>query len=383
MSLNHKYMTRNASCNNNEKNANQLINFCSSGNFLNLSKIKYIPIDKSLKLNKIKLSKKDPQLNNSESNNNEKSKDEIIKQLKERIFILENKLKLLEKEKKSNSISNTYNSHTHSMKKTTIPMDLNLLKSKILNKKKKNLSELFDLNKIMRRKRSYSYFKPHMDTNPNNSREIQNNNNTNNINTISVKSNNNNKHCNRSASKNKTNKIILMIKNNTLLNTINNNLNINNQFSSSKASASFDQRKKKYFNYEQKINNNNNSRRKINEIPKNWRKNTHINNSPGVLMMSSTNYTNNTTNSFKEDTRTKKLINMSCVTCDKNTSFNEIKQKFGQVFKRTEKLLKLYSELNHEKKSKTRSKNKLSNRFFKIVDVEKQKKSSKINCKDN
>ena len=131
MSLNHNYMTRNASCNNNEKNANQLINFCSSGNFLNLSKIKYIPIDKSLKLNKIKLSKKDPQLNNSESNNNEKSKDEIIKQLKERIFILENKLKLLEKEKKSNSISNTYNTHTHSMKKTTIPMDLNLLKSKI------------------------------------------------------------------------------------------------------------------------------------------------------------------------------------------------------------------------------------------------------------
>ena len=368
MSSNHKHVTRNVNNNIKEKNKNQLINFCSTGNFLNLSKIKYIPIDKSVKLNKIKISKKDSQANNSESNNIEKSKDEIIKELKERIIILENKLKLLEKEKKSNKISKIYNSHTHSMKKTPIPMDLTLLKTKISNKKKKNLSELFDLNKIMRRKRSYSYFKPHKDQNSNNSREIQNK--TNNINTISVK-NINNKHCNRSASKNKTNKIILMIKNNTLLNTINNNLN--KQFSSSKASASFDQRKKKYFNYELKINNNNNHR-KINEIPKNWRKYTHINNSPGVQMMSSTNYTNNTTNSFKEDIKPKKLINISCTICEKNTSFNEIKQKFGQIFTRTEKLLKLYSELNNVKKSKSRRKNKQINNFFKIIDVEKQKK---------
>ena len=91
MNNNNKIMTR---------NKNTLgVNFCTTGNFLNLKKIKFIPIDKSLKINTKKLSKKNSTSNISQTfSQNETSKDEIIKQLKQKIIFLENKIKLLEKE---------------------------------------------------------------------------------------------------------------------------------------------------------------------------------------------------------------------------------------------------------------------------------------------
>jgi hypothetical protein len=86
--------------------------------------------------------------------------------------------------------------------------------------------------------------------------------------------------------------------------------------------------------------------RKINAIPKKGRKN--FNASP-KMMMSSTNYSNNISNSFKNDINLKnfspkKVIdNSSC--CDKN-SLTLIKNKLENIKKRTKNLLGFYSSIS-------------------------------------
>jgi len=95
------------------------INFYSTGTFLNLNKPKLLLIDKSEKFNIKNIKMKNINHNISEDISNletitklteNSSKDEIIKALKERLTILENKVKILEKEnidniKKINSLN--------------------------------------------------------------------------------------------------------------------------------------------------------------------------------------------------------------------------------------------------------------------------------------
>ena len=87
------------------------INFYSTGKFLNLDKPKLLSIDKSEKYNlkNIKIKKTNHNISEDISNldtiikqTENSSKDEIIKVLKERLTILENKVKILEKENKDN-----------------------------------------------------------------------------------------------------------------------------------------------------------------------------------------------------------------------------------------------------------------------------------------
>ena len=87
------------------------INFYSTGKFLNLEKPKLLSIDKSEKYNlkNIKIKKTNHNISEDISNletitkqTENSSKDEIIKVLKERLTILENKVKILEKENNDN-----------------------------------------------------------------------------------------------------------------------------------------------------------------------------------------------------------------------------------------------------------------------------------------
>ena len=141
--MNNKIITRN-------KNTLPVI-FCTTGNFLNLKKMKFIPTDKNIKSNNKKISKKNSQANLSQTiSNKERNKDEIIKQLKERIQFLEYKIKILEKEKelnqktRKNSLSKTLILRLNNSNKTindknkitTIPLDKNLIKTKLSKRKK-------------------------------------------------------------------------------------------------------------------------------------------------------------------------------------------------------------------------------------------------------
>ena len=153
------------------------INFCKTGNFLNLNKIKFIPLENSLKIKKPKKLENKKSLSNlSEYQTIKKEeltkKDELIKNLKEKIIFLENKIKYLEKENskkqtrsrnESDSLNNililrTEKSHsfknfnrTKNINKTVIPLDKHLLKEK-LSKRKKNLFALINLTKLSKKK---------------------------------------------------------------------------------------------------------------------------------------------------------------------------------------------------------------------------------------
>ena len=93
--MNNKAMTRNKK--------SLPISFSTAGNFLNIKIMKFIPIDKSLKVSNKNISKKNSNKNLLETvSNKEINKDEIIKKLKEKKKYLENKIKILENEKHLN-----------------------------------------------------------------------------------------------------------------------------------------------------------------------------------------------------------------------------------------------------------------------------------------
>ena len=94
-----------------KKRNNIDVNFYSTGKFLNLDKPKLLSIDKSEKYNlkNIKIKNTNHSISEDISNletitkqTENSSKDEIIKVLKERLTILENKVKILEKENNDN-----------------------------------------------------------------------------------------------------------------------------------------------------------------------------------------------------------------------------------------------------------------------------------------
>ena len=344
------------------RNKNSLpINFCTTGNFLNINKIKFIPIDKAIKGNNPKKVNKKNSLSNKTETilRQEENKDELIKKLKERIIFLENKIKILESEKEINNKSrkNSHNktfilkmnslnksSHKNNSKVSTIPIDKNLLKIK-LSKRKKNLFEIFDMNKksIYKKNRSNSF----------NMSELcisKHNNNKNNCNsTISNSLSNclaNNISCSGSGHKSKKKSINLINKSNSLSSLNNLLFFISAKTAKSKASSSIDHKKKKSIYLDKRSSLGINGGKKISAIPKKGRKNYNV--SP-KMMMSSTNYSNNISNSFKDDINMKKFspkkVFDNSSFCEKN-SLTLIKSKLENIKQRTKTLLGFYSSIS-------------------------------------
>ena len=362
------------------------INFCTTGNFLNPKKIKFNsnnnpPKIKNSKHQLINLHNKSSQSNLSEYHIKKEQiaqKDELIQKLQERIKFLENKIKILENNTSSKSknrsrnttLNNTLilktekssNKHIYTrtnsrINKTIIPLDKQLLKAKLI-KKKKNLFELIDLNKIKIIKKIKSR---------NDSLNNKNNNNnslSNNTSNYIGKTFTRNNSCLGSASK--SNKRTIKLKIHTgKINSFQNLLNYMNNNSNSKNNIS---KEKKYIN--KKIN-------AINTIPKKGR--LYQNTSTPKIMMSSTNYTNysnNVSNSFKEENNNG---NNNVII---NTSFNEIQIKLENIKNRTKNLFEIYSKMNslenNQNKNGDINRNKIKGINFpyniKISKLEKIKK---------
>ncbi len=130
------------------KSFKTIFNLYSSGNFINLSKTKLMTIEKSPDLKKYKSTKnmisKTPKNLNFITN-----KDEIIKELKDKIVILEEKIKILEnqllKNKQYEFKCHTL-SHTNSLK--DIKNNFNDIFSKNKNSRNKNYFNTINTNKV-------------------------------------------------------------------------------------------------------------------------------------------------------------------------------------------------------------------------------------------
>ena len=338
------------------------ISFSTTGNFLNLKKINFIPMDnppriKNSKHQLINLQNKNSKLNLSEYHHNLKKneitkKDELIQKLQEKIKFLETKIKILENSKsksknRSRNISisnipilkteknstNKYNNTNSNSRinKTIIPLDKQLIKTKLI-KKKKNIFELIDINRVKSIKRiknrNNSFNINNANTSHNNSLSNYNSNHTANT----YKKNNS---CSGSAFKSRKKTIKLNIQSGKI-NSLHNLLNCIN---SNKNSKNIIIKDKKYIN--KKIN-------LINNIPKKGRINQNISNPK--IMMSSTNYTNhsnNASNSFKDEINNintnNNIIN--------NSSFNDLQMKLENIKNRTKNLFEFFYSINNPDKN--------------------------------
>ena len=362
------------------------INFCKTGNFLNLNKIKFIPMENSLKIKKPKkLENKKSTSNLSEYQTIKKEeltkKDELIKNLKEKIIFLENKIKYLEKDKtkkqtrsrnESDSLNNvlilkTEKSHsyksfnrTNNYNKTVIPLDKHLLKEK-LSKRKKNLFALININKLSQKNKNSSLYGS--EQNKLNSFKYSMNYSLSNYNTR------NNSFTN---SELKPKKKSIRISN---INIFQNSLYSMSSKNKNKISYSIEQKKKSI-----KIEDKKSLNRKIKAIPK---KEFFNQNTSTKIMMSSTNYSNNIS---KDENMTLKknhsILNneINNNSHNNNISFNEIKIKLDNIKNRTKKLLEIFSLVNIEKNKKNAhdKKDKIKrishSHYIKIFKLEKAKK---------
>ena len=362
------------------------INFCKTGNFLNLNKIKFIPMENSLKIKKPKkLENKKSTSNLSEYQTIKREeltkKDELIKNLKEKIIFLENKIKYLEKDKikkqtrsrnENDSLNNililkTEKSHsyksfnrTNNINKTVIPLDKHLLKEK-LSKRKKNLFALINLNKLSQKNKNSSLYGS--EQNKLNSFKYSMNYSLSNYNTR------NNSFTN---SELKPKKKSIRISN---INTFQNSLYSMSSKNKNKISYSIEQKKKSI-----KIEDKKSLNRKIKAIPK---KEFFNQNTSTKIMMSSTNYSNNIS---KDENMTLKknhsILNneINNNSHNNNISFNEIKIKLDNIKNRTKKLLEIFSLVNIEKNKKNAhdKKDKIKrishSHYIKIFKLEKAKK---------
>ena len=362
------------------------INFCKTGNFLNLNKIKFIPIENSLKIKKPKkLENKKSTSNLSEYQTIKKEeltkKDELIKNLKEKIIFLENKIKYLEKDKtkKQTRSRNEYDSlnnvlilktekshsyksfnRTNNYNKTVIPLDKHLLKEK-LSKRKKNLFALININKLSQKNKNSSLYGS--EQNKLNSFKYSMNYSLSNYNTR------NNSFTN---SELKPKKKSIRISN---INTFQNSLYSMSSKNKNKISYSIEQKKKSI-----KIEDKKSLNRKIKAIPK---KEFFNQNTSTKIMLSSTNYSNNIS---KDENMTLKknhsILNneINNNSHNNNISFNEIKIKLDNIKNRTKKLLEIFSLVNIEKNKKNAhdKKDKIKrishSHYIKIFKLEKAKK---------
>ena len=375
------------------------INFCTTGNFLNLKKVKFIPMDNPPKIKNskhqiLKLHNKSSTSNLSEihtiSKDEISKKDELIFKLQQKIKFLEKKIKLLEKsasksknrsrntsftnglllnteKNSSNNINNynynhnytTANSITNKNKhKTIIPLDKQLLKTK-LTKNKKNIFELIDISKLKFTKKNQNSIK-----NRNNSFNLPNtnNNNNNSLSNYTTYNYTSNNSCTGSELKPRKKSIKLKVqcdKINSLHNllySMSTSKNLKNKISGEKNRVT------------RKING-------INTIPKKIRINQ---NASLKIMLSSTNYTNysnNVSNSFKEETNVNTNTNNNGMT---NISFSDIQNKLENIKNRTKNLFEVFSKMNTNLAQNQNLNNEIKRKKFpfniKISKLEKVKK---------
>ena len=374
------------------------INFCTTGNFLNLKKVKFIPMDNPPKIKNskhqiLKLHNKSSTSNLSEihtiSKDEISKKDELIFKLQQKIKFLEKKIKLLEKsasksknrsrnasfsnalllntEKSTiNNINNynynhnytSVNSITNKNKhKTIIPLDKQLLKTK-LTKNKKNIFELIDISKLKFTKKNQNSIK-----NRNNSFNLPNtNNNNNSLSNYTTYNYTSNNSCTGSELKPRKKSIKLKVqcdKINSLHNllySMSSSKNLKNKISGEKNRVT------------RKING-------INTIPKKIRINQ---NASLKIMLSSTNYTNysnNVSNSFKEETNVNTNTNNNGMT---NISFSDIQNKLENIKNRTKNLFEVFSKMNTNLAQNQNLNNEIKRKKFpfniKISKLEKVKK---------
>lgn len=374
------------------------INFCTTGNFLNLKKVKFIPMDNPPKIKNskhqiLKLHNKSSTSNLSEihtiSKDEISKKDELIFKLQQKIKFLEKKIKLLEKsasksknrsrntsftnglllnteKNSSNNINNynynhnytTANSITNKNKhKTIIPLDKQLLKTK-LTKNKKNIFELIDISKLKFTKKNQNSIK-----NRNNSFNLPNtNNNNNSLSNYTTYNYTSNNSCTGSELKPRKKSIKLKVqcdKINSLHNllySMSSSKNLKNKISGEKNRVT------------RKING-------INTIPKKIRINQ---NASLKIMLSSTNYTNysnNVSNSFKEETNVNTNNNINGMT---NISFSDIQNKLENIKNRTKNLFEVFSKMNTNLAQNQNLNNEIKRKKFpfniKISKLEKVKK---------
>ena len=376
------------------------INFCTTGNFLNLKKVKFIPMDNPPKIKNskhqiLKLHNKSSTSNLSEihtiSKDEISKKDELIFKLQQKIKFLEKKIKLLEKsasksknrsrntsftnglllnteKNSSNNINNynynhnytTANSITNKNKhKTIIPLDKQLLKTK-LTKNKKNIFELIDISKLKFTKKNQNSIK-----NRNNSFNLPNtNNNNNSLSNYTTYNYTSNNSCTGSELKPRKKSIKLKVqcdKINSLHNllySMSSSKNLKNKISGEKNRVS------------RKING-------INTIPKKIRINQ---NASLKIMLSSTNYTNysnNVSNSFKEETNVNTNTN-NIINGMTNISFSDIQNKLENIKNRTKNLFEVFSKMNTNLAQNQNLNNEIKRKKFpfniKISKLEKVKK---------
>ena len=376
------------------------INFCTTGNFLNLKKVKFIPMDNPPKIKNskhqiLKLHNKSSTSNLSEIHTISKveisKKDELIFKLQQKIKFLEKKIKLLEKsasksknrsrntsftnglllnteKNSSNNINNynynhnytTANSITNKNKhKTIIPLDKQLLKTK-LTKNKKNIFELIDISKLKFTKKNQNSIK-----NRNNSFNLPNtNNNNNSLSNYTTYNYTSNNSCTGSELKPRKKSIKLKVqcdKINSLHNllySMSSSKNLKNKISGEKNRVT------------RKING-------INTIPKKIRINQ---NASLKIMLSSTNYTNysnNVSNSFKEETNVNTNTN-NIINGMTNISFSDIQNKLENIKNRTKNLFEVFSKMNTNLAQNQNLNNEIKRKKFpfniKISKLEKVKK---------
>ena len=377
------------------------INFCTTGNFLNLKKVKFIPMDNPPKIKNskhqiLKLHNKSSTSNLSEihtiSKDEISKKDELIFKLQQKIKFLEKKIKLLEKsasksknrsrntsftnglllnteKNSSNNINNynynhnytTANSITNKNKhKTIIPLDKQLLKTK-LTKNKKNIFELIDISKLKFTKKNQNSIK-----NRNNSFNLPNtnNNNNNSLSNYTTYNYTSNNSCTGSELKPRKKSIKLKVQ----CDKINSLHNLLYSMSSSK-------------NLKNKISGEKNRvTRKINGINKKKKKIRINQNASLKIMMSYTNYTNysnNVSKSFKEETNvnTNTNNNNNGMT---NISFSDIQNKLENIKNRTKNLFEVFSKMNTNLAQNQNLNNEIKRKKFpfniKISKLEKVKK---------
>ena len=349
-----------------KKNKQLNINFHSSGKFLSLNKPKLLKIGKSYDIKNIKIKKANHNISqdtfpmeNVTRQTESSSKDEIIKALKERLTILEKKVKILEKENNDNTTKiNTLNiSHGHQKKMSLLPTGPGLKLNMKLVKNKKGFLNFLDMSKTYMRKSNYStnsFISLNNSNYNNNIEEKKNNNKTrnffNSINTseynyssIGIRVNNSatkykNKHCTIIPRNNSKQKLFMDILKRTMtkcstleynkfksINDINKNI--------PKIPRKRKQSKSEVLNIgiNKSINHSNNSIKNLNLENKN--EDLIINNN----YRSESSDLNNFNNLFNS-----------------KTSFNNIKNKLENIKTRTKNLLEFYS-LNKSNNSSNNS----------------------------
>lgn len=367
-----------------KKNKQLNINFYSSGKFLSLNKPKLLKIGKSYDIKNIKIKKANHNISqdtfpieNITRQTENSSKDEIIKALKERLTILEKKVKILEKENNDNTTKiNTLNiSHGHQKKMSLLPVGPRLKLNMKLVKNKKGFLNLLDMSKTYMRKSNYSTNSIISLNNSNYNEEKKNNYKTRNFfnsintseynfNSIGIKMNNSatkykSKHCTIIPRNNSKQKLFMDILKRTMTRCSTLEYNKFKNINDINKNIPKIPRKRKQFKSEvlniginKLINNSNNS---IN-------KNLNLENKKEDLIIN-----NNYRNESSDLNNFNNMFNAK-------TSFNNIKKKLENIKTRTKNLLEFYS-LNKSNNS--------SNNSYLLINNNNKRNSNIIINNDN